>query len=60
MIKTVYFNADEIMLRENITIHEINEVHHSFQSFSSEYFAASNNPAKFIQKTHQLSMKQVL
>jgi hypothetical protein len=30
MIEAVYFDADKIMLRENITIHDINEVHHSF------------------------------
>jgi hypothetical protein len=33
MIEAVYFDADEIIRRENITIHDINEVYRSFQSF---------------------------
>jgi hypothetical protein len=32
MIMAVHFNVDEIMLKENIKIHDINEVYH-FQSF---------------------------
>jgi hypothetical protein len=45
-----YLDEDKIMLKENITNHDINEVHHSFQSFSFECFAASNNLEKFHQK----------
>jgi hypothetical protein len=33
MIEEVHFDADKIMLRENIAILDINEVYHSFQSF---------------------------
>jgi hypothetical protein len=38
MIEELHFDANEIMLSENIKNHDINEVHHSFQSFTSERF----------------------
>jgi hypothetical protein len=50
MIEEVHFDVDEIMLKENIEIHDINEMHHSFQSFSVQCFIESKNPINIIKR----------